>query len=233
MSSISYSPDTRILVIDDHAISRHFTVGALRSLAATVRQARTADEALAITRSWLPGLIFTDIHLPDSCGLTLISEIRKTWPPGRNLPHIVIITGDTSSRLMRKISQAGIDETLQKPVPMQNIVSSAVRFMQAETSIREDSAQSSAITINYELRELFSQELNTRLPELDQYLFQLKWNPAAELLHQLIASSALCREPDLEFCCRKLYRALSRKPDPAVIAQAYHQFLYAAVQTDL
>ena len=233
MTSNAYNPDTRILVIDDHEVSRHFTVKALTPLAVSVRQAQTGDEAIAIARSWLPGLIFTDIHLPDSCGLSLIREIRKAWPSGQNLPHVVIITGDTSPRLRRKISRAGIDEAFQKPVPMQDIVRSALRFIQADTSVQESPVQSPAIAIDYELLELFSRELITRLPELDQYLFQLKWKPAAGLLHQLIASSALCREQDLEFCCRKLYRTLSRKPDPEAIARAYHQFLQAAAQTNL
>lgn len=233
MTSNSYNPDTRILVIDDHAISRQFTVAALRQLAVTVRQARTGDEAIATAGAWNPGLIITDIHLPDSCGLTLIEEIRKGWPPGQILPHVIIITGDSSSRLRRKIAQAGIDETLQKPVRMQDIVSCALRYIQADTSVQESSAQIPAMTIDAELRDLFSQELITRLPVLDEYISQLDWKPAAELLHQLIASSALCREQDLEFCCRKLYRTISRKPCPAAIAQDYHQFLLTAAQIKL
>lgn len=233
MTSNSFNPDTRILVIDDHAISRHFTVGALRQLVVTVRQARTGDEAKAIANSWLPRLIITDIHLPDSCGLTLIQEIRKAWSPNELLPHVIIITGDTSSRLKRKISQAGIDQTLQKPVQMQDIISSALCFVQADTSVQESSVQSPAITIDTELHGLFSQELTTRLPMLDEYISQLNWKPAAELLHQLIASSALCREQDLEFCCRNLYRTISRKPCPAAIAQDYHQFLQAAAITKM
>jgi len=233
MTSNSFNPDTRILVIDDHAISRHFTVGALRQLVVAVRQARTGDEAKAIASSWLPGLIITDIHLPDSCGLTLIKEIRKAWPLNEILPRVIIITGDTSSRLKKKISRAGIDQTLQKPVQMQDIVSSALRFIQADTSVQESSVQSPAISIDTELHGLFSLELTTRLPMLDEYISQLNWKPAAELLHQLIASSALCREQDLEFCCRKLYRTISRKPCPAAIAQDYHQFLQAAATTKM
>jgi CheY-like chemotaxis protein len=233
MTSSASHPDTRILVIDDHAISRHFTITALKQLAVTVRQARTGNEAITIARSCLPGLIFTDINLPDSCGLAVIAEIKKAWPPDQALPRFIIVTGDRSSRLRRRINQAGIDEILLKPVPMQDIVSSALRIIQMDTSVQEKSVQSPAATIDYELGKLFSQELITRLPALDEYISQLKWKPAAELLHQLIASSALCQEQDLEFCCRKLYRAISRKPCPEAIAQTYHQFLQAAAQIKL
>jgi hypothetical protein len=89
------------------------------------------------------------------------------------------------------------------------------------------------MTTDTELRDLFSQELTTRLPMLDEYISQLNWKLAAELLHQLIASSALCREQDLECCCRKLYRTISRKPCPAAIAQDYHQFLQTAATTKM
>ena len=187
MTSSASHPDTRILVIDDHAISRHFTITALKQLAVTVRQARTGNEAITIARSCLPGLIFTDINLPDSCGLAVIAEIRKAWPPAQALPGIIIVTGDSSSRLRRRINQAGIDEILLKPVPMQDIVSSALRVIQMDTSVQEKSVQSPAATIDYELGKLFSQELITRLPALDEYISQLKWKPAADKTANVVA----------------------------------------------
>ena len=99
MKTNSYDQDVGILVIDDHAISRHFTFEALRQFTNNIRQARTGHEAISTTRNWFPGLIYTDIHLPDTCGLSLVQEIRSAWPQERNLPHVIVITGDCSSRL--------------------------------------------------------------------------------------------------------------------------------------
>jgi hypothetical protein len=68
---------------------------------------------------------------------------------------------------------------------------------------------------------------------LDQYISALDWKPASEILHQLIASSAMCREKELENCSRLLYQAISANPGPKTIAQAYHPFLRAASQTKM
>ena len=87
--------------------------------------------------------------------------------------------------------------------------------------------------IDDELRELFSEELTTRLPMLDGYISALEWKPASEILHQLIASSAMCREKELENYCRLLNQAIRENPGPETVAQVYHPFLWAASQTKM
>jgi CheY-like chemotaxis protein len=233
MKTDSFDQDVGILVIDDHAISRHFTFEALRQFTNNIRQARTGHEAISITRSWFPGLIYTDIHLPDTCGLSMVQEIRSAWPQERNLPHIVIITGDCSSRLRQRAKQANVAGILLKPVQMEDIRASARQLIQLDSTVQENPVQGPAAALDNELRELFSRELTTRLPALDGYISQLDWKPAGKILHQLIASSAMCREKELENCSRLLYRAISSNPGPKTIAQAYHPFLQAAAQTKM
>jgi len=233
MKTGSFDQDIGILIIDDHAISRHFTFEALRQFSANIRQARTGHEAISATRSWFPGLIFTDIHLPDTCGLAMVQEIRSAWPPERSLPHFVVITGDCSSRLRRRLKQANVTEILLKPVQMEDIRASARRIIHLDSAVQESPVQGSANAVDHALRELFSRELTTRLPLLDAYISQLDWKPAGEILHQLIASSAMCREQELENCSRLLYQAINTNPGAKTIAQAYHPFLEAAAQTKM
>jgi two-component system chemotaxis response regulator CheY len=233
MKTNSYDQDVGILVIDDHAISRHFTYEALRQFSNNIRQARTGHEAISTTRSWFPGLIYTDIHLPDTCGLSLVQKIRSAWPQERNLPHVIVITGDSSPRLMQRAKQADIAGILLKPVRMDDIRASAQQLIQLDSNVRESPMKDPGAAIDQELRELFSRELNTRLPALDGFISQLDWLPAGEILHQLIASSAMCREKELENCSRLLHQAISTNPEPKTIAQAYHPFLRAAAQTKM
>ena len=233
MKTNSYDQDVGILVIDDHAISRHFTYEALRQFSNNIRQARTGHEAISTTRSWFPGLIYTDIHLPDTCGLSLVQKIRSAWPQERNLPHVIVITGDSSPRLMQRAKQADIAGILLKPVRMNDIRASAQQLIQLDSNVRESPMKDPGAAIDQELRELFSRELNTRLPALDGFISQLDWLPAGEILHQLIASSAMCREKELENCSRLLHQAISTNPEPKTIAQAYHPFLRAAAQTKM
>jgi CheY-like chemotaxis protein len=232
MKTNSYDQDIGILVIDDHAISRHFIFEALRQFSNNIRQARTGYEAISTTRSWFPGLIYTDIHLPDTCGLRLVQEIRSAWPQERKLPHVIVITGDSSSQLMQRAKQANVAGILLKPVRMADIRASAQQLIQLDTTIRESPIQHPGV-MDSELRELFSRELTTRLPILDGFISRLDWQPAGEILHQLIASSAMCRENELEKCSRLLFQAISTNPEPKTIAQAYHPFLHAAAQTKL
>lgn len=228
MKANSVAPEVGILIVDDHAISRHFTFESLRQFNSNIRQVRTGHEAISTTRKWFPGLIFTDIHLPDTCGLAMVQEIRSAWPRGRSLPHVVVITGDSSSELRQRARQADVDGLLLKPVRMADIRACARRLTRTDTTVQESSATEPATNLDHDLRELFSRELTTRLPVLDGYISQLDWKPASEILHQLIASCAMCREQELENCSRLLYRALSKNRGPKTIAQAYHPFLQAA-----
>ncbi len=233
MKTHSLDQDVGILIIDDHAISRHFTFEALRQFSNNIRQARTGREAISSTRNWFPELIFTDIHLPDTCGLAMVQEIRSAWPQERSLPKIVVITGDCSSLLRQRAERANVAGILLKPVRMEDIRASAERLIHPDNTVQESSVQGQAAAIDHALRELFSRELTTRLPILDGHISQLDWKPASEILHQLIASSAMCREQELENCSRLLYHAVCRNPEPKTVAQAYHPFLQAASNTKM
>ena len=233
MKTNSFDQDIGILIIDDHAISRHFTFEALRQFSNNIRQARTGHEAIATTRNWYPELIFTDIHLPDTCGLRMVQEIRSSWPQEQSLPDVVIITGDCSARLKQRAQQAEIAEILLKPVQMEDIRASAQRFIRLDSAVQESPVQGPVVAIDHQLRKLFSRELTTRLPVLDGHISHLNWKAASDILHQLIASSAMCREKELENCSRLLHRAISMHPEPKTVAQAYHPFLRAASQTKM
>ncbi len=231
MKTNSCGQDVGILVIDDHAMSRHFTVESLRKFTNNIRQVRTGLEAISTTRNWFPGLIYTDIHLPDICGLAMVQEIRLSWPRERSLPHIVVITGDGSSGLRQRAKQAKVAGILLKPVRMEDITASVQRLIHLNSTMQESRSMNPTAAIDDELRELFSKELTTRLPMLDGYISALEWKPASEILHQLIASSAMCREKELENYCRLLNQAIRENPGPETVAQAYHPFLWAASQT--
>ncbi len=229
----SFSRNSGILIVDDHTISRYFILESLRIFSCDINHVKTACEAISITINWFPTLIYTDIHLPDKNGFSMLQEIIQAWPQKQNLPHIVIVTGDRSSRLKQRAKQINVAELLLKPVTMDEIRASAQRLMPCNSTVQENSVKAPTAAMDHALRELFSRELNSRLPVLDRYISQLDWKPACDILHQLIASSALCREKELENCSRLLYRVISKNPAPSRIAQAYHPFLQAASRTKM
>lgn len=233
MKSNSIVRNAGILIVDDHAISRHFIFETLRQFSDNIRQTHTGHEAVLITRNWFPELIYTDIHLPDTCGLKMVQEIRSAWPQERSLPHIVITTGDRSSRLKQRARQANVAGILFKPISMEDIKATARRLISTDCTVQESSVPGPDASMDNELRELFSRELTTRLPMLDECISKLDWQPANEILHQLIAASAMCQEKELEKCSRIMYQTIGTNPEPKTIAQAYHPFLRAAAQTKM
>lgn len=233
MNGNSYDQDCGILVIDDHPISRLFIVEALCMFACNIKQVESGRQALSIVQNWFPRLIFTDIHLPDTCGLELVQEIRSAWPKGRNLPHIVVITGDGSAGMMRRTAQADVAAILLKPVHMKDIRISAEQLIHPGNAVQEKSAENPTAAIDQKLRDLFTRELAEWLPMLDRHISQFDWAPAREILHKLIASSAMCRKKELERSSRLLYRAISGDPQPGSIAAAYHPFLQAVAHAKM
>jgi len=228
-----FGRDCGILVIDDHAISRLYITEALGLFSGNIKQVESGSQALSITRGWFPRLIYTDIHLPDMCGLELVQKIRYAWPRELGLPQIVIITGDDSPAMKQKAAQASVAAMLLKPVQMEDIRASAEQLICPGSTVKEKSAQNRGGIIDQQLCDLFTRELTTRLPVLDRHISQLNWTSAGDILHQLIASAAMCRKKELERSSRLLYRAISSNPQPRPIAQAYHPFLQAVARTKM
>ena len=233
MNGDSYDHDCGILVIDDHPISRLFTFEALSIFTCNIKQVESGIQAISIIQDWFPRLIFTDIHLPDTCGLELVQEIRSAWPKGRSLPHIVVITGDSSAGMMRRTAQADVAGILLKPVQMEDIRTRAEQLIYPGRLVQEKPVTSRAAAIDQKISDLFTRELAAWLPRLDRHISQLDWPPACEILHQLIASSAMCRKKELERSSRFLYRAISCDPQPGTIAEAYHPFLQAVANVKM
>jgi CheY-like chemotaxis protein len=213
------SGDHRTLVVDDHGISNRYTVAALRQCAGSVRQARTAREALDTALSWYPDLICMDIRLPDGSGLEVIRLIRMTWPTERLQPRVIILTGDDSGLKQSELVALKVECLLVKPV--------SGRRLREATGLRQSNYVSEPKPggTGLEIQHLLQQELELYLPELDQCISRLDRNRAAGILHQLIASSAMCKERRLEADMRALDASCRRYDSTPALAQAYYLFL--------
>jgi CheY-like chemotaxis protein len=230
MKTASFNQGPRVLVVDDHRISRLHTVQALRQVLGHVKQARTAKEAMHSALAYLPELIFMDIHLADSNGLSLLENLRQSWPAHSTLPAIVILTGDNSRGLRQKLEKVSVSAILLKPVHSEHIRTIAVQLLQLDRAVRENPGQGQAEAPEPGLHRIFLEEMNVRLPELDRCITNLDWDSARHILHQLIASSAICQEKELEQHCRKLFTVLDKYPQPHALAQAYYPFRQVLTQ---
>ena len=213
---------TRTLVVDDHNISSRFAVAALRQSAGTVKLALNGREALTTALTWYPELICMDIHLPDINGLDVIRQLRLAWPPDRALPRIIILTGDDSGLKPSDLAVLNIDGLLVKPVSGRQLRKAA--RLHRTICVPEPDPPAH----NPDLRKLFREELEQRLPELDQCISNFDCTRATRILHQLIASSAMCKERKLESTLRELDASCRRGDSTADLARIYFSLIESA-----
>ena len=217
-----YSGENRTLVVDDHGISRRYLVASLGQCAGAVKLARNAREALATALTWYPHLICMDFHLPDINGLEAVRRIRLAWPPDKPPPRVIILTGDAFGLKQDDLAGLNIDALLIKPVSGQQLREAARLHRNSRVTEPEPGRD------KLELKGLFREELERCLPELDQSISNFDHKRVTGILHQLIASSAICNERSLESDLRKLDATCRRDDSTADLARAYYAFLDAA-----
>ena len=222
---MTYQPDSglqKALVVDDHLISRQYVAAALESFGLTVQRARTAEQALEAALAWRPDLICMDYLLPDGNGLAASLEIRARWPDGCAQPVILLLSGGDSGLLSRGPAPDCVDRILSKPLTARELREAVMAGGTA------GAAETGPKTGTVLLRDLFHEELAQRLPELERALLSDDLATASGILHQLIASSAMCREERLELDLRDLDRACRTGGTAAEIARGCYAVLASA-----
>ncbi|MBI4226904.1 MAG: response regulator [Candidatus Omnitrophica bacterium] len=94
----------RLLVVDDDPDFRDTVGAALRAKGYAVLEAGRGDEALAILQRESVAIVFLDIHLPPTDGLTVLKQIRAMQ---RNLP-VILITAFPEDQTIARARQLGI-----------------------------------------------------------------------------------------------------------------------------
>ncbi len=107
-----------ILVIDDEENLRISMQLALKRAGHTCRIESNGKDGMAAARSKLPDLIFVDVNLPDTDGLTLLEEFRKN---GIDAP-VIVITGFGTIASAVTAMQKGAVDYIQKPLAMDELV---------------------------------------------------------------------------------------------------------------
>lgn len=198
----------RVLVVDDHAISRRFTVAALRENNCAVKAAVGVSESIDMACAWLPEIIFTDWRLADGLGEDVVRGVRSRWPSDRALPRFILVTGDPPGP---QGLAAAFDRVLIKPCTAAALAGETRDGI--PPGVMESGGESST-----ELHQLFTQELEQRLPELDALIANGRTSDAATISHQLIASSAMCGQQQLAAAFRALDTACRKQAGAETLA---------------
>ncbi|HSD49162.1 MAG TPA: response regulator [Actinomycetota bacterium] len=109
-----------VLVVDDDLVALELALDVLGSAGYTVSGASTVAEAVDVARGSRPGLVVLDLNLGEEDGLELVDRLR-TDPGLREVP-VVVWSASTSPQDLDRISAAGCDAFLGKPLSPQRFL---------------------------------------------------------------------------------------------------------------
>ncbi|MEN6484440.1 MAG: sigma-54 dependent transcriptional regulator [Syntrophobacteraceae bacterium] len=122
---------SKILVVDDEASILQSLQGVLQDEGFRVGTADCGEDALEEVRRDLPDLVILDIWMPGVDGLTVLGELKKTYP---SLP-VIIISGHGNIETAVKATRIGAFDFVEKPLSVDRIlvsIQNALEFQRLE-----------------------------------------------------------------------------------------------------
>lgn len=107
----------KVLIIEDNLHFRTFLKSLLEALGiCDVREARDGQEAMDILAEFPADLATLDQKMAGVSGLEFVAMVRdEATSPAPFLP-IIMMTGDTDDALLKRASDAGVNDFVTKPV---------------------------------------------------------------------------------------------------------------------
>jgi PAS domain S-box-containing protein len=116
-----------VLNVDDYAPSRFLRSRILERAGYDVREAETAEQAIATCLSGTPpSLILLDIALPDGDGFSVCERVKAV---SGDIPVVMITSVYRTAQARRDGFAAGADEYLLEPIDPDRLVASVGRFL--------------------------------------------------------------------------------------------------------
>ncbi|TVR07707.1 MAG: sigma-54-dependent Fis family transcriptional regulator [Salinarimonadaceae bacterium] len=101
----------RVLLVDDDPDLRASTAQALELAGITVQEFPAADRVTDYVSFGFPGVVLTDIRMPDTDGLTLMGRIHEI---DRDIP-VILMTGHGDVQLAVRAMREGAHDFIEKP----------------------------------------------------------------------------------------------------------------------
>jgi two-component system, OmpR family, response regulator len=104
---------TRILVIDDHAVTREPLAKLLRYEGFETTCAANGFEALAAMSAKPPDLILLDVMMPKMNGVDFLENVRCGDPGWQSIP-VIALTGSLDPNLLTRLQTLGVTDVMTK-----------------------------------------------------------------------------------------------------------------------
>lgn len=112
----------KVLLVDDEADAREMAIELLSDYGADALGASSAQEALAVIRTWKPDVMISDIGMPTEDGYDLIRKIRSLAPEDGGRIPAGALTGWSASQEAERAIAAGFQVHITKPVDSERLV---------------------------------------------------------------------------------------------------------------
>ena len=106
------------LVVEDHDSLRRGVARTLETLVERVYDTPSVTDGLRLMHDHRPGLVVTDIRLPDGSGL----EIARAGAAQAPVSTVVVISGEATPQEAFRLAQLGVRGYLSKPIKFDELV---------------------------------------------------------------------------------------------------------------
>jgi len=106
-----------VLFVEDDPMNRSVVRDMLAVVDVAMAEAEDAEQGLRMIDEHEYDAVLMDLRMPGMDGLTAVRQIRARGDAKARLP-VVVITADAGDDLRRRCGEAGADDVLSKPVPM-------------------------------------------------------------------------------------------------------------------
>lgn len=120
LDRVSALDGTRVLLVEDHEMTRQAVARLLSTHGAAVDQAEDGRAALRLLRHAPPDVILLDLMLPDMDGREVLRHLLDSRPT--NLKCVLAVSGDVTENRMKEIDLLGADGLVAKPIQMDQLV---------------------------------------------------------------------------------------------------------------
>ena len=88
----------KVLIADDSAAIRSMLADVLADAGFEVQAAEDGKQALKLAQSFVPGLVITDMNMPNLNGIDLVKSLRSL-PAFKFIPILVLTTEDQQEKI--------------------------------------------------------------------------------------------------------------------------------------
>jgi DNA-binding NarL/FixJ family response regulator len=133
MLAEAHAPPVRIVVVDDHPITRQGLIAAFGGSrdAQVIGEAGSGEDAIALVAELLPDVVFMDLRMPGMGGIDAIRVIHARHPDVR----VIAFTVDESRASLALALKAGASGYFLKDVGGEELIGAARRALAGEVVI--------------------------------------------------------------------------------------------------